>query len=65
MDNNGSNNGNNNVNNNNVSNNGAVNKPNSGVNTGDNSNILVYGILTAAIVGVVGLNFKRKKEAVK
>lgn len=60
-DNNGSNNGNNN----NVSNNGAVNKPNSGVNTGDNSNILVYGILTAAIVGVVGLNFKRKKEAVK
>ncbi|MBX9138288.1 MULTISPECIES: metallophosphoesterase family protein [unclassified Clostridium] len=65
MDNNGSNNGNNNVNNNNVSNNGAVNKPNSGVNTGDNSNILVYGILTAAIVGVVGLNFKRKKEVVK
>lgn len=65
MDNNGSNNGNNNGNNNNVSNNGAVNKPNSGVNTGDNSNILVYGILTAAIVGVVGLNFKRKKEAVK
>lgn len=64
-DNNGSNNGNNNGNNNNVSNNGAVNKPNSGVNTGDNSNILVYGILTAAIVGVVGLNFKRKKEAVK
>lgn len=60
-DNNGSNNGNNN----NVSNNGAVNKPNSGVNTGDNSNILVYGILTAAIVGVVGLNFKRKKEVVK
>ena len=34
-DNNGSNNGNNNGNNNNVSNNGAVNKPNSGVNTGD------------------------------
>lgn len=64
-DNNGSNNGNNNGNNNNVSNNGAVNKPNSGVNTGDNSNILVYGILTAAIVGVVGLNFKRKKEVVK
>lgn len=64
-DNNGSNNGNNNGNNNNVSNNGAVNKPNSGVNTGDNSNILVYGILTVAIVGVVGLNFKRKKEVVK
>lgn len=64
-DNNGSNNGNNNGNKNNVSNNGAVNKPNSGVNTGDNSNILVYGILTAAIVGVVGLNFKRKKEVVK
>lgn len=64
-DNNGSNNGNNNGNNNNVSNNGAVNKPNSGVNTGDNSNILLYGILTAAIVGVVGLNFKRKKEVVK
>lgn len=64
-DNNGSNNGNNNGNNNNVSNNGVVNKPNSGVNTGDNSNILVYGILTAAIVGVVGLNFKRKKEVVK
>lgn len=60
-DNNGSNNGNNN----NVSNNGDVNKPNSGVNTGDNSNIFVYGILTAAIVGVVGLNFKKKKETVK
>ena len=43
----------------------STSKPNSGVNTGDSSNIFVYGILSLAVVGIVALNFKKKKEIVK
>ena len=58
--NNGSN-GNGSTSNNSIS----TSKPNSGVNTGDSSNIFVYGILSLAAVGIVALNFKKKKEIVK
>lgn len=43
----------------------STSKPNSSVNTGDSSNIFVYGILSLAAVGIVALNFKKKKEIVK
>ena len=43
----------------------STSKLNSGVNTGDSSNIFVYGILSLAVVGIVALNFKKKKEMVK
>lgn len=43
----------------------STSKPNSSVNTGDSSNIFVYGILSLAAVGIVALNFKKKKEIIK
>ena len=42
----------------------STSKPNSVVNTGDSSNIFVYGILSLAVIGIVALNFKKKKEIV-
>lgn len=43
----------------------STNKPNSNVNTGDISNGYIYGILALAAAGLVALNIKKKKEAVK
>ena len=42
----------------------STSNPNSVVNTGDSSNIFVYGILSLAVIGIVALNFKKKKEIV-
>ena len=43
----------------------SINKPNTNVKTGDLSNILVYGILSLAIVGLVTLGLKKRKNIVK
>lgn len=43
----------------------STSKPNSNVNTGDISNGYIYGILALAAAGLVALNIKKKKEAVK
>lgn len=61
-DNNGSGNTNNGSSNNTST---SINKPNTNVKTGDLSNILVYGILSLAIVGLVTLGLKKRKNIVK
>lgn len=45
----------------------STNKPNSDVKTGDSSNVVVYGVLSLAVVGLAGLGLgaKKKKNTVK
>ncbi|WP_195987507.1 metallophosphoesterase family protein [Clostridium sp. D53t1_180928_C8] len=60
----GNNENNGNTNSGNV-NNSTTNKPSNSVSTGDKSSIFVYGILAVATLGVVALNFKKRKEIVQ